>query len=235
MTLRILGASHANALRFSYELEHQNHPADLQIRGLAALNNFHSPFHSFDGKEIRFTNPEIANGFKIGFGVDKITAADQVWGVVAGFSSVRIWGAWFWGQGYSVSDAKKPAKFHLSRSIINQLNQLINGHWMQFLADLRQLGIRVILISAPPPMLVHPSFENRGDPDIAIMVSKIVEDHWQDFCNKHEIDALLVPEHLLDTRGFLLPKYVVDDGKEDWTHGNLQYGAQMLAEVLKIF
>lgn len=235
MSIRFLGASHANALRHAFEFEYARHPFEIRFGGAAAVKNFYKPFHTFDGHKITFINKDIADGFKLLFGVDCITAADQVWGVIAGFTSVRIWGSWFWRDGYSISDAENLKKFHISKSLICHMNKQLNGAWFQFLLDLRQLDLRVILVAAPPPMRIHPSFENGVDPEVAVLVSRLVADHWREFCEQHQIEAVEVPEHVLDKDGFLLPEYVVDDGKEDWTHGNLVYGKEMVIEVLKKF
>ena len=66
------------------------------------------------------------------------------------------------------------------------------------------------------------------------MLVLIVGDHWREFCAANSIETVQVPNRILDYDGFLLPKYVVDDGKEDWTHGNLLYGKEMLQEVFEI-
>ncbi|MBL4806103.1 MAG: hypothetical protein JKY31_02310 [Rhodobacteraceae bacterium] len=234
MTFRILGASHANALRFAYELNYVNHPKDLQIRGVAALKNFYEPFHTFDGKEIRFTNPDIVEGFKMSFGTDVIRAEDRIWGIVTGFTSVRLWGAWCWSNGYSPSMDDPGNKYHVTNGMLRGVHSRLNAGWFQFLKDLRQLDLRVVLISSPPPIPTHPSLQVGFDPDVAMHIHEIAADHWQEFADANGIESVRVPTRVCDEKGFLLPEYFIDDGIEDFTHGNIDYGEALLAEVLEI-
>lgn len=104
-----------------------------------------------------------------------------------------------------------------------------------FLTDLREAGVDVFAVSAPPPRRDHPALVRGVRPEVVRHLDTLARRTWSAWLDEEGIDLIDPPASSWAEDGFLLAEHAAvrtRRGGRDAHHANEVYGTLMMRKVL---
>ena len=155
-------------------------------------------------------------GFSVGFHTnDLLTGADdEPWSTYAPWSS-------------SLAGERIP----LSRGVLRAMARDATANSLAFLLALKERGLRLVVISAPPPTTRYPILKLGYQLDDLLAMDAEIRTEFAESLHANGIDYIL-PFEGASEGGLLREEYLTAD-ERDVHHGNIEYGKKMLEHVLR--
>jgi hypothetical protein len=139
-----------------------------------------------------------------------------------------VWGKADWSV-YGVSGLSKN-RIQISNGLLRRSITDDNKYIISFLKHLRKLGMRVCVIEGPRPFR-HNIEVRRTGLKLVKHIDSLYQSVTLDILSRENIPIVAVPETTIDEDGFMLDQFRHANPR-DKTHGNVDFGAVMMREVI---
>ena len=204
---------------------------DAPFDGARAEKMFSFPETLKDFFEVRQNRVELHGALardamqRLG-GTAHIEPSDDVLVLCLGFTTTKLvrWAVWERIRPWSCPGRQLPVSD-------GQIKAMALDHWkysLAFLKALRDLGVRLVVVEAPPPCDTDPSITERRTPEMLLTVDRLARDAAREALKDFSI-VPTPPEAA--HQGFLRPEY--RKNLRDHHHAGPSYGRLVLPSILE--
>ena len=173
---------------------------------------------------------ELGERFRVFARVAGITSLADCRGrlvVSLGLAAARFYGSFDWRRVATGAPAD-PRKQHVSNAVLEAIIDAMQAPVVAFVDRLAAEGLLVCSIAGPPPQARHPAVAALGAAGVLALEARYRQP-MLDLLARHGIPVAVAPE-VTTEQGLLRQEFWGDDH----AHGNIAYGRQVIATVLRI-
>ncbi len=230
----ICGNSHVGAIKVGIrEIEPQRD--NICAFSLGTGRGETSRFFKCEGTKIRFCYGTYEEQLKQFTGKDYLDP-EAVWGFVMGTHTARLYGHAFWKNATPFPMLDDETKQPVTIEAIDACIAGDQRYVREFLTVARNTGLKIFVISCPPPRADHRVISKHGvRPEVLQFIHHRARDLFLEFLGETDIGFVDYPAETTDENGFLLAeynRYAHPSKPPDQHHANRAYGCQMAKGVL---
>jgi hypothetical protein len=236
----VIGDSHIVALGNAYRAKPQRYEelGDVAFGKLFGFVTTIRPFFDATGEHVTLTDPEAQACLKGLIGVPYFAAGDQNRYVISmAFTTTFFLRLAFW-------DNFRPWRFGdvsrqpLSDAMVRRIALEHFKHPIGFFAALRERGLSIIALEAPPPRMDDQAGIDKHGRDGFLEVNRLSRESMTEALAAMGVPVIGAPEETLEEApkgrfGFLKPEFWNVKG-QDRHHANRQFGHFALKETIRV-
>lgn len=232
MKILITGGSHVVALNQGFKQLTRSgeipEALDIDIRPLGGGLSVSRKFFCARADHVEITNPKFRTKFQQipprGANYDAIVLGTALY-------SRPVWNKSDWSI-YGISGYSKD-RIVISDSMLNRTIHDDNKYIIEFLSQLRDLGIQVCVVEGPRPFRHNIEVKRTGI-DLVERIDARYRSLTLETLSREAIPVIEVPDSAIDDRGFMLEKFRHKNPR-DKTHGNEDFGVVMMRQIIRHF
>jgi hypothetical protein len=236
VTLYVLGDSHCGALNQGLaRLDRAVLPAGLRIAVGILGNGFYlsQPFFDSDDSAIRITRPDYADALRALTGRDSLIRDESIYAFRIGFHAARLYRDPQWTRFVPAALSDSLPGEPLSQGALEAMIDDDQTHIFAFLAATQRLGLRALVVAAPPPHRNHPCLKDGIPAATLAHVDRRYRERTAARLTAMQLPHVLPPDRAFAQDGFLAASFREGVPDADPHHANAAYGEAMMMRVMR--
>lgn len=228
MKVLITGDSHTAAIKYGIDninCDNDQIPKhEIAIRQLGAGFRMHVPFFYDKGQYAEITDPVLKNRF------ERLPPSNMDYDMI-GFSgplnTFPLWRERYWENAVPYP-LKGPGQTITTNQLIAAVQDFLI--YSLNLIEIIQRTVPVFIIEPPGPFLGNPIIKKTGKKKI-LFLHQVFKNHVLSELKTRGIPVVMNNPDWYDDE-FMSPSFKIEK-KEDWNHGNVEYGVGMIERIIK--
>lgn len=225
----LCGNSHTGAIRVGLRATEPRRD-DITAFPLGTGRGEIEPFFQTDGDHVGFSHATYAERLQQYTGKDHLDP-DALWGFIMGTHNARLFDPASWKTAELVALRQNAESQPVTTEALDACIAGDQHYVRAFLTAAKERGLKVFVISCPPPRPDHFVMRQHGvRPETVQFIHRRAKESFLGFLESVGIDFVDHPTDVVDADGFLLPEYCagpLKNGNPDPHHANDAYGRRM--------